>query len=269
MQKPQENSVPMVRMAHIAKVFGQGTVNEKTVFTDFSLTIGRGDFVSVIGSNGSGKTTMLNLLCGSLAQDSGTIEIAGQPVGGMKEHQRARFIGRVFQDPGKGSCGTLTILENMALADNKGRPFHLTAGVNRRRMRAYQEMLQPLGLGLENMMDIEVGSLSGGQRQALALLISTMTPIDLLILDEHTASLDPRSSEIVMDLTEKVVREKRLTTLMVTHNLRHAVRYGNRLLMMHQGQAVVDVADAQKENTSVDSLLTIFNEISIEVGNKV
>ncbi|MDL2318306.1 ATP-binding cassette domain-containing protein, partial [Eubacteriales bacterium OttesenSCG-928-A19] len=257
----------MVCMSHIAKEFGRGSVNEKTVFTDFSLTIRKGDFVSVIGSNGSGKTTMLNLLCGSIPADSGTIEVGGQRIDGLREHQRARFIGRVFQDPQKGSCASLTILENMALADNKGGHYFLTSGVNRKRTDAYRAMLEPLGLGLENHMGVQVGSLSGGQRQALALLISTMTPIDLLILDEHTASLDPRSSETVMELTEKVVREKRLTTLMVTHNLRYAVQYGNRLLMMHQGQAVVDVADEEKDSYSVDDLLAIFNEISIEVGN--
>lgn len=269
MQKQTVPDAPMVSMAHIGKVFGQGTVNEKTILSDFNLSINRGDFVSVIGSNGSGKTTMLNLLCGSLPQDGGTIEVAGRNIDKLKEYQRAAFIGRVFQDPSKGTCASLTILENMALAEHKGKHYFLSSGVNRKRMDAYCAMLEPLGLGLESQMDTPVGNLSGGQRQALALLISTMTPIDLLILDEHTAALDPRSSETVMALTEKVVREKGLTTLMVTHNLRYAVKYGNRLLMMHQGQAVVDVAGDEKVNTSVDSLLTIFNEISIEVGNKV
>ena len=269
MQKPGKSENPMVRMTHIEKMFGKGTVNEKTVFTDFSLSIDKGDFVSVIGSNGSGKTTMLNLLCGSIPADRGEIEVAGKRIDKLKEHQRSRFIGRVFQDPGKGSCASLTILENMSLADNKGKHYYLTGGVNRKRLDDYRAMLEPLGLGLENHMNLTVGSLSGGQRQALALLISTMTPIDLLILDEHTASLDPRSTETVMELTQKVVREKKLTTLMVTHNLRHAVKYGNRLLMMHQGQAVVDVTEAERDNYSVDDLLKIFNEISIEVGNKV
>lgn len=260
---------PMVQMSHIRKVFNPGSVNEKTVFADFNLSIRKGEFVSVIGSNGSGKTTLLNILCGSIAADSGAVEVAGKNVTKLKEFERARFIGRVFQDPQKGSCASLTILENMALADNKGKHFFLTGGVNRRRMEAYRDMLAPLELGLEGRMDQAVGSLSGGQRQALALLISTMTPIDLLILDEHTASLDPRSSETVMRLTEQVVREKQLTTLMVTHNLRYAIEYGNRLLMMHQGEAVVDVDNGERNAYSVDELLKIFNGISIEVGNKV
>ena len=269
MQKQTAPDMPMVTMAHIHKVFGRGSVNEKTVFDDFNLSITRGDFVSVIGSNGSGKTTMLNLLCGSLPVDSGDILVDGKRMDKLREDQRAAFIGRVFQDPAKGTCASLTILENMALADNKGKHFFLQRGVNRKRTDAYRAMIEPLGLGLENHMNVTVGSLSGGQRQALALLISTMTPIDLLILDEHTASLDPRSSETVMELTEKVVREKGLTTLMVTHNLRYAVSYGNRLLMMHQGQAVVDVREVAREGYSVDDLLAIFNEISIEAGNKV
>lgn len=267
MQRQLMPDMPMVRLEHIHKTFLAGTVNERMVFDDFSLTICQGEFVSIVGSNGSGKTTLLNLLCGSYLQDQGQISVAGKCVDRLKEHQRASFIGRVFQDPAKGTCATLTILENLSLADNKGKPYSLSGGVNRKRIDAYKAMLEPLGLGLENQIHLAVGSLSGGQRQALALLISTMTPIDLLILDEHTAALDPRSSETVMALTEKVVREKKLTTLMVTHNLRFAVNYGNRLLMMHQGQAVVDVAGPDRSGYAVDDLLKIFSEISIELGN--
>ncbi len=258
---------PMVRMEHIRKTFNAGSVNERAVFDDFSLSISSGDFVSVIGSNGSGKTTLLNLLCGNIPVDGGTIRVNGRCVDRLSEHQRARFIGRVFQDPAKGTCASLTILENMSLADNKGRRYLLRGGVNKKRIDAYRAMLEPLKLGLENQMHLTVGSLSGGQRQALALLICTMTPIDLLILDEHTAALDPRSSETVMELTERVVREKKVTTLMVTHNLRFAVRHGNRLLMMHQGRAVVDAAGERRKDYAVDDLLKIFNEISIEMGN--
>ncbi|GHU68930.1 ABC transporter ATP-binding protein [Clostridia bacterium] len=260
-------SSPMVRMEHIRKVFNHGTVNERVVFTDFSLTMKRGAFVSVVGSNGSGKTTMLNLLCGTMPPDAGSIEIGGRSVDKLKEFQRARRIGRVFQDPAKGTCASLTILENLSLADNKGKPYLLRTGVNRRRIEAYRAMLEPLGLGLENQLDLKVGGLSGGQRQALALLICTMTPVDLLILDEHTAALDPRSSETVMGLTERVVREKGLTTLMVTHNLRFAIGYGDRLIMMHQGEVVLDVDEERRVAYSVDDLLRKFNEISIESGN--
>ncbi|NLG26000.1 MAG: ATP-binding cassette domain-containing protein [Clostridiales bacterium] len=257
----------MVRMAHIDKTYNPGSVHEKAMFRDFSLQVRRGDFVSVVGSNGSGKTTLLNLLCGSLPVDAGLIELGGRALTGLPEFRRSRFIGRVFQDPAKGTCGGMTILENMALADNKGRRYGLGRGVNRGRAAAYREMLAGLGLGLENALDQRVGSLSGGQRQALALLIATMTPIDLLILDEHTAALDPRSSEMVMQLTDRIVRERKITTFMVTHNLKHAIQYGNRILMMHQGGIVLDAADEDKAARSVDDLLKIFTGISVELGN--
>lgn len=264
---PSVENEPKVRLEHIHKVFNPGSVNEKTVFQDFSLSIRQGDFVSVVGSNGSGKTTMLNVLCGSLPIDSGSVIVDGRDVTRLKEHQRAQFIGRVFQDPAKGTCAGLTILENFALADNKGKRFGLSRSVNRRRVDAYREMLRPLHMGLEDRMNQTVGTLSGGQRQALALIISTMSPVSLLILDEHTAALDPKSSETVMELTERVVQEKQLTTLMVTHNLRFAAQYGNRLLMMHQGEAVLDLADQEKENCSADHLVDVFADISIELGN--
>lgn len=257
----------LVRMEHIDKTFNRGSVNEKTLFTDFNLNIRKGDFVSVVGSNGSGKTTMLNLICGSLPCDAGSIQVNGQDILRLPEYRRARMIGRVFQDPAKGTCPTLTILENMSLADNKGKPFGLTRGVNKKRIDYYQSLLETLGIGLENHIHLPVGTLSGGQRQALALLTATMTPIDLLILDEHTAALDPKSSERVMELTQRVVCEKQLTTLMVTHNLKFAVNYGNRLLMMHQGHSVIDIQDDKKAACTVDDLLSTFNSISIECGN--
>lgn len=267
MQKQLSDGTPMVRMAHVRKTFEQGSINERCVFTDFNFSVAQGEFVSIVGSNGSGKTTLLNLLCGSQPLDGGRIEVAGCAINDLPEYRRAARIGRVFQDPAKGTCATLTILENMALADNKGRPYLLSRGVNKKRVGAYRQVLETLGMGLENQLDLAVGSLSGGQRQALALLTATMTPIDLLILDEHTAALDPRSSETVMQLTDRVVREKKLTTLMVTHNLRYAVEYGNRLLMMHQGEAVVDASASERDAYPVEELLRIFNEISIEMGN--
>jgi putative ABC transport system ATP-binding protein len=257
----------IVEMQHIYKTFNKGSVNEVVLFTDFNLNITQGEFVSVVGSNGSGKTTMLNILCGTTEIDSGKIFLKGQDIGKMKEYQRAASIGRVFQNPATGTCPSLTILENMSLADNKGSTYGLTPGINKRRIDFYRSQLELLKLGLEDKIDLLVGSLSGGQRQALALLISTMTPIELLILDEHTAALDPRSSETVMELTERIVREKRLTTLMVTHNLRYAVQYGDRLIMMHKGDSVIDVAGEDKNNYAVSDLLKIFNEISVECGN--
>ena len=260
-------SEPMVCMRRICKTFHPDSVSEVALFSDFDLDILPGQFVSVVGSNGSGKTTILNLLCGSILPDSGSIRIKGREVGGLTEYRRSRFIGRVFQDPAKGTCSELTILENMALADNKGKPFGLSMGVNKRRLDFYRAQLELLKLGLEDKLNLTVGSLSGGQRQALALLIAAMTPIDLLILDEHTAALDPRSSENVMELTERLVREKRLTTLMVTHNLKFAVRYGDRLLMMHKGRIVIDTADEKKAALDTNDLLDKFNEISLELGN--
>lgn len=257
----------IVRMEHIYKTFNKGSVNEVVLFTDFNLAIHQGEFVSVVGSNGSGKTTMLNILCGTTEIDSGKIFLRNQEIDKMQEYQRAAFIGRVFQNPATGTCPSLTILENMSLADNKGSAYGLTPGVNKRQTDFYRSQLELLKLGLEDKLNLVVGSLSGGQRQALALLISTMTPIDLLILDEHTAALDPRSSETVMELTQEFISEKGITTLMVTHNLKYAANYGDRLIMMHKGESVVDVSGQDKEGYAVADLLKVFNEISVECGN--
>lgn len=257
----------MLKLENICKTFNIGTVNESTLFSNFNLEIAKGEFISVIGSNGSGKTTMLNLICGSIPLDSGNIIVQGQNINKLKEYQRSKFIGRVFQDPAKGTCPSMTILQNMAMADNKGKAFNLTAGIDKKRIRYYQEQLSRLKLGLEDKLYVKVGALSGGQRQAMALLMSTMTPLDFLILDEHTAALDPKTSEVIMELTDELVREKQLTTLMVSHNLRHAVEYGNRMIMMHQGGIVLDYGAEKKKQTEVDDILGIFNEISIECGN--
>lgn len=255
---------PLVEFRDVEKRFLIGTPDETTLFQGFNLSIDRGEFVSVVGSNGSGKTTMLSILCGALPIEGGSVLVAGKDVRRMAEHQRARFLGRVFQDPSKGTCAGLTVLENMALADNKGKPYNLGRAVNRGRIDAYRALLEPLGLGLENRLHQLVGSMSGGQRQALALLLCTMTPIDLLVLDEHTAALDPRAADTVMRLTERLIEEKGLTALMVTHNLKYATAYGSRLVMMHEGRAVLD---APQGTYSVDQLLKTFNEISVECGN--
>ena len=257
----------MLELSHIDKYYNAGTVNEMCLFQDFNLTIPDHQFVSVVGSNGSGKTSMLNLICGSITLDSGHIRMNGKDITRLPEHKRLRSIGRVYQNPAMGTCPHMTILENMSLADNKGRAFNLRPGTNRQRIDAYRESLKTLGLGLEDKLDVKVGVLSGGQRQAMALLMSTMTPIEFLILDEHTAALDPKTAETIMILTDKIVKEKNLTTIMVTHNLRYAVEYGNRLIMMHQGNAVIDRADEEKQKLKIEEILSKFNEISIECGN--
>lgn len=257
----------MLEVKNIRKIYNPGTVQEKCLFDDFSLSIPDGQFVSVVGSNGSGKTSLLNLICGSIQPDGGQILMQGRDIRKDSEHVRARKIGRVYQNPAMGTCAQMTILENLSLADFKGKPAGLHRGTDRRRIDAYREMLRPLGLGLENMLSTKVGTLSGGQRQALALLMSTMTPISFLILDEHTAALDPKTADIIMELTGRVVREKHLTAIMVTHNLRYAVEYGDRILMMHQGHAVLDKAGEEKQTVRIEDLLMIFNEISIECGN--
>lgn len=257
----------MIELKNINKTFGRGTVNEQVLFTDFNLTVNDNEFISVIGSNGSGKTTMLNIICGSVPFDSGDIVINGTSVAKMKEFKRYKRIGRVYQNPALGTCPAMTILENMAMADNKGKTFGLSAGTSKKRVNYYKELLSTLNLGLENKMNVPVGQLSGGQRQAMALLMTSMSPIDFLILDEHTAALDPKTAEIIMQLTDKIVREKKLTTIMVTHNLLFALEYGNRLIMMHEGNAVLDISGGDKENASVDDLLDRFNKISLERGN--
>ena len=232
----------MLELKHIHKMYNPGTINEICLFDDFNLNIEDGQFVSVVGSNGSGKTSMLNIICGTIPVDGGNIVVNGVDITKQKDFIRHRRIGRVFQDPSKGTCPSMTILENLAIADNKGKMYGLRRGTNHARVEAYKELLASVNLGLEDKLHTKVGALSGGQRQTLALLI-------------------------VMELTGKIVAEKKVTTIMVTHNLRYAVEYGDRLLMMHQGHAIIDKSGAEKKAMQVDDILGTFNEISIECGN--
>jgi len=257
----------MLELRNITKVYNPGTVTEMCLFDKFNLTIGDKEFLSIVGSNGSGKTSLLNIICGSIPIEGGEVLIGGESIDRLKEHQRYRKMGRVYQNPAVGTCPNLTLLENMSLADNKGRPFNLGTGINKARVPYYKEQLSMLGLGLENKLNEKVGSLSGGQRQAAALIMSTLTPIDFLILDEHTAALDPKTAETIMQLTAKVIKEKQITAMMVTHNLRYAVEYGSRLIMMDNGQIVLEKTGSEKEKLIVDDILKVFTDISIECGN--
>ena len=257
----------MLEIRDITKVYNSGTITEHRLFEHFSLQVEEGQFVAIVGSNGSGKTSLLNIICGSIPIEGGDVLVGGTSITKLKDYQRYATMGRVYQNPSAGTCPNLTMLENLSLADNKGKPFGLGRAINRRRVDQYREQLRSLGLGLEDKLDMKMGALSGGQRQAVSLLMATMTPLKFLILDEHTAALDPKTADTIMRLTDQVVREKKLTAMMVTHNLRYAVEYGDRILMMDRGHVVLDRAGEEKQQTSIDDILTQFNQISIECGN--
>ena len=257
----------MLEIRDITKVYHPGTITEHRLFDHFSLQVEEGQFVAIVGSNGSGKTSLLNIICGSIPIEGGDVLVGGTSITKLKDYQRYATMGRVYQNPAAGTCPNLTMLENLSLADNKGKSFGLGRAINRRRVDQYREQLRSLGLGLEDKLDVKMGALSGGQRQAVSLLMATMTPLKFLILDEHTAALDPKTAEVIMALTDKVVREKKLTAMMVTHNLRYAVEYGDRILMMDRGHVVLDRAGEEKQQTSIDDILTQFNQISMMCGN--
>ena len=256
----------MLELQNITKIYHPGSATEHRLFEGFSLRVEDGQFVSIVGSNGSGKTSLLNIICGSIGVEGGDVLVDGESIRKKKEFQRYAAMGRVYQNPALGTAPNLTMLENLSLADNKGKAFGLSRGVNRKRLDFYRTELAALGLGLEDKLDVKMGALSGGQRQAVALLMATMTPLRFLILDEHTAALDPKTAEIIMELTGRVIREKGLTALMVTHNLRYAVEYGDRILMLNQGRVVLDRAGEEKAATSIDEVMEAFNRIALETG---
>lgn len=251
----------MLKVQNLHKVFNKGTVNEKAVFNGLNLKVEKKQFVTIVGSNGAGKSTLLNVIAGLIKADEGTIEIEGSQICGMPEYKCARLIGRVFQDPSKGTAPNMTILENMSMAYNKGKVYGLTSGISSKNLNVFNEMLSELNLGLEDKLYSKVGLLSGGQRQALSLLMAIMSKPRLLLLDEHTAALDPKTSERINEITQKIVNENSITTLMVTHNLNHAINMGDRLLMMNQGNVILDVQGEQKKNLTVDKLLSHFNSL--------
>ena len=248
----------MLDLKSISKTFNAGTVNEKTALNNLCLHLNDGDFVTVIGGNGAGKSTMLNAVAGALPVDEGTIEIGGGNVTKLTEYKRAKYLGRVFQDPMTGTAASMQIEENMALAARRGLSRTLKKGISSKEREFYRERLAELGLGLEDRMTSKVGLLSGGQRQALTLLMATMNPPKLLLLDEHTAALDPGTAEKVLNLTRRIVEEHQLTCLMITHNMQSAIDLGNRILMMDSGNIVLDIGGEEKKNMTVDGLLEKF-----------
>ena len=252
----------MLQIKEISKTFNPGTVNEKKALRSLSLTLADGDFVTVIGGNGAGKSTLLNAIAGTWFVDEGKILLDDKDVTGLPEYKRAKFLGRVFQDPMMGTAPSMWIEENLALAARRGQRRGLSWGVTKEEKEQYRELLGGLGLGLESRLTTKVSTLSGGQRQALTLLMATLKRPKLLLLDEHTAALDPKTAAKVMELTDRIVREGQLTTLMITHNMRDAIQYGNRLIMLHDGHVILDIAGEEKKKLTVPDLLEQFTKAS-------
>lgn len=252
----------MLHIDHVSKLFNPGTVDEKIALMDANLTLAEGDFVTIIGSNGAGKSTLMNIISGVLKPDAGKVKIQDQIISGLPEYQRSKWIGRVFQDPMAGTAPQMTIEENLAMAYRRGKSRGLSFGISKGTKKVFKEQLEKLGIGLENRTGAKVGLLSGGERQALSLLMATFTRPEILLLDEHTAALDPSRAELITSITESLVKEMNLTTLMVTHNMEQAIRLGNRLIMMDKGRIILDVDAKRKATLTVAELLREFEQIS-------
>ena len=261
----------MLEIKNVCKTFNAGTVNEKVALNHLNLTLNDGDFVTVIGGNGAGKSTMLNAVAGVFGVEAGQILIDGVDVTHLPEYKRAKYIGRVFQDPMMGTAATMQIEENLALAARRGKPRTLRSGITKEEREGYKDQLKILDLGLEERLTTKVGLLSGGQRQALTLLMATLQQPKLLLLDEHTAALDPKTAAKVLEATERIVQKNHLTTIMITHNMRDAIAHGNRLVMMYEGRVVVDVSGEEKKKLTVEQLLNLFSQASgsDEVNDKL
>lgn len=252
----------MLEIKGVYKTFNPGTVNEKKALNGIDLTLNDGDFVTVIGGNGAGKSTIMNMITGVYPVDCGTIKIDGIDITDMSEHKRAKFFGRVFQDPMTGTAASMEIAENLAIAEKRGKRRTLKFAVTKKDKERYREILKSLDLGLEDRLTSKVGLLSGGQRQAVTLLMATLQKPKLLLLDEHTAALDPKTAAKVLALSKKIIEENNLTTMMVTHNMHDAIEYGNRLIMLHEGRIILDIAGEEKKGLTVDALLKMFEKAS-------
>ncbi|MBE5861088.1 MAG: ATP-binding cassette domain-containing protein [Butyrivibrio sp.] len=250
----------MLEIKNLVKIFNKGTINERVALNGVNLTLNDGDFVTVIGGNGAGKSTILNAVAGVWPVDEGSIVLNGHDITGLPEYKRAKYIGRVFQDPMMGTAATMQIEENLALAKRRGQSRGLKSGITGKERSEYKELLKSLGLGLEDRLTSKVGLLSGGQRQAVTLLMASLKKPDLLLLDEHTAALDPKTAKKVLEISENIIREHNLTALMVTHNMKDAIAYGNRLIMMSEGKIIYDVSGEEKKNLKVSDLLQKFEE---------
>jgi putative ABC transport system ATP-binding protein len=257
----------MLELKGIYKTYDAGLPTETKLFSGLDYSVGKGEFVSIVGSNGSGKTTLLNIIAGTVASDSGKVSILGENVTRLSEHKRAKYIARVFQDPKQGTCAIMTVAENLAMASNKGKSYGLKMCLKRKDRPRFREVLSVLGLGLEDKLDMLAGQLSGGQRQALALLMASISEPDLLLLDEHTAALDPRTSAHIMELTKRIITERGITTLMVTHNLAYAIGYGSRMTMLHLGNVLFDMAGEEKKAQTIDGLIDRFHKAHGEVSD--
>ncbi len=250
----------MLKLNNLNKSFTNNLGVTKDIFTGLNFNMKKGDFVSVIGSNGAGKSTLFNLIMGNTELDQGQIIISNKNITDFPKHKRNSFMSKVYQNPSFGTSPSMTVFENLSMADNKGEVFGLTFGLNKKRKNFYKKTLAELDLGIEEQLDTKVGSLSGGQRQCLALIMATLKKPKLLLLDEHTAALDPKTSKIIMNKTSDIVRKEEIATIMITHNLQDAIDYGNRLIMLHEGNIILDIEKEEKKNLSVEKLLNIFNE---------
>ena len=264
-----EQNKPILQLTDICKTFNRGSVNEKVALKNLSLTVNDGDFITVIGGNGAGKSTLLNAICGTFRVDEGKIILGGRDVTRLSEYKRAKYLGRVFQDPMTGTSPNMEIQENLALAYRRGKRRSLMPGIRKSEKELYREQLARLGLGLEDRMTAKVGLLSGGQRQSLALLMATLNKPELLLLDEHTAALDPKTAAKVLAFTEEIAAENNLTTIMITHNMLDAIRCGNRLIMMQEGRVIYDVSGDEKKSLKVEDLLQRFRESGGEINDRM